>query len=415
MERKTIKISLIIIFLGFSLSIFGQESIRMVEAQEGDTVATIAKRYSVDDFETAKLNGLLPISKVPAGKRIKIPIKKTTSVKPCFSESEIKLDIEQLPPSYYGHDLSVLINEILRRENIKKDEFETTKQFQDKIQAENNKPLLGNLIFTSLYAFQGEGDFKYDADREEMNVSFALEKEFSWEPHCQESYRGTRKYGFRFKDSRDNRTIEGFWQTSFPVDIPTAKKTKPSLHLLFITSITKDNQNNYFENDENSFSSRNFFRVLNTSLKEIWVYDISTGKIWKKDKFEIKKLEVKPKKAEVLNFLKQARTFYYAGNNDEALIVLRRLLSIEPMDDEAYLLMGLIHLRRADLDQAISSLKTALFWNIRLIDAHIALGRIYLKKGDCLQAQNYSRSALEISSENTDALALQREVARCSR
>ncbi|MDQ3751047.1 MAG: tetratricopeptide repeat protein, partial [Acidobacteriota bacterium] len=98
-----------------------------------------------------------------------------------------------------------------------------------------------------------------------------------------------------------------------------------------------------------------------------------------------------------------------------AMAVLRKILSSEPMSAEAYLLLGNIHLRRGDLDQAVSSLKTALFWDNRLINAHVGLGKIYLQRGDCLQAKNYASSALAVDAENQDALGLQRQVERCSK
>ena len=95
--------------------------------------------------------------------------------------------------------------------------------------------------------------------------------------------------------------------------------------------------------------------------------------------------------------------------------VLRKILVSEPMSAEAYYLLGMIHLRRGDLDQATSSLKTALFWDNRVIDAHVSLGKIYLQKGDCLQAKNYVASALAIDAENQDATGLQRQVERCGK
>ena len=85
------------------------------------------------------------------------------------------------------------------------------------------------------------------------------------------------------------------------------------------------------------------------------------------------------------------------------------------MSAESYLLLGKISLRRGDIDQAISNFKTSVFWDNRLIDAHVSLGKIYIEKGDCLQAKNYSASALEIDSENQDAIALQRLTERCSK
>ncbi len=97
------------------------------------------------------------------------------------------------------------------------------------------------------------------------------------------------------------------------------------------------------------------------------------------------------------------------------MTVLRKVLVIEPMSAEAYLLLGNIHLRRGDLEQSVSSMKTALFWDNRMIDAHVALGKIYLQKGDCLQAKNYAASALAIEEENQDASGLARQVERCSK
>ena len=97
------------------------------------------------------------------------------------------------------------------------------------------------------------------------------------------------------------------------------------------------------------------------------------------------------------------------------MVTLRRVLASEPMSAESYLILGKIHLRRGDLDQAISSFKTAIFWDNRQIDAHVSLGKIYLEKGDCLQVKNYSASAMEIAPENQDALALKRQADRCSK
>lgn len=113
--------------------------------------------------------------------------------------------------------------------------------------------------------------------------------------------------------------------------------------------------------------------------------------------------------------LAQARSLYKEGRDDEAMTVLRRILVSEPMSAESYYLLGMIHLRRGDLDQSVSSLKTALFWDNRLIDAYIALVKIYLQKDDCLQAKNYFRSALELGPENTEVQGLQRLVERCSK
>jgi len=118
---------------------------------------------------------------------------------------------------------------------------------------------------------------------------------------------------------------------------------------------------------------------------------------------------------ETETLLAQARTLYKNGGDDDAMVVLRRVLASEPMSAEAYFILGNIHLRRGDLEQAVSSLKTALFWDNKLIMAHVGLGKIYLQRGDCLQAKNYTSSALTVDAENQDALGLQRQVERCGK
>ena len=118
---------------------------------------------------------------------------------------------------------------------------------------------------------------------------------------------------------------------------------------------------------------------------------------------------------ETETLLAQARTLYKTGGDDEAMVILRRVLASEPMSAEAYFILGNIHLRRGDLEQSVSSLKTALFWDNKLVMAHVGLGKIYLQRGDCLQAKNYTSSALAVDAENQDALGLQRQVERCSK
>ncbi len=110
------------------------------------------------------------------------------------------------------------------------------------------------------------------------------------------------------------------------------------------------------------------------------------------------------------DLLLKAREFYQAGQDDEALLELRRVLTIEPMNAEAYLLKGRIYIRRGDQETAISALKTALFWDAKLIDGHILLGRIFLDRNDRAQAITYARSAMQIDPNNQEAIGLQRQV-----
>jgi tetratricopeptide (TPR) repeat protein len=109
-------------------------------------------------------------------------------------------------------------------------------------------------------------------------------------------------------------------------------------------------------------------------------------------------------------FLAQAHKLYQEGRDDEALQLLRRVLTLEPTSADAFLLIGRINQRLGDQKAAISALKTAIFWEPRTIDAHILLGRIFLELGDRAQAMTYARSAIQIDPNNQEAIALQRQV-----
>jgi tetratricopeptide (TPR) repeat protein len=116
--------------------------------------------------------------------------------------------------------------------------------------------------------------------------------------------------------------------------------------------------------------------------------------------------------ASAQDLLVKARELYTAGRDDDALMELRDVVRIEPMNAEAYLLTGRIYQRRGELASAINQLKTSIFWDTdhRLIDAHILLGRIFLERGDRAQATAYSQSAMQIDPNNQEAIALQRQL-----
>lgn len=115
------------------------------------------------------------------------------------------------------------------------------------------------------------------------------------------------------------------------------------------------------------------------------------------------------------NLLQKARKEFKDGADDEAMQTLRRVLASEPMSAESYLILGKIHLRRNDRDQAASSFKTAIFWNNKLTEAYINLAKIHLERGECLQVKTYVAQALEVDAENAEVAALQRQADRCSK
>ncbi len=124
---------------------------------------------------------------------------------------------------------------------------------------------------------------------------------------------------------------------------------------------------------------------------------------------------IKPATNETGDLLAQAKQLYKNGRDDESMAILRKVLNSEPMSSEAYLMLGKIHLRRTDMEQATSSLKTSLFWDNSQIEAYILLTRIFVEKKDCLTAKNYAEAAIKIDGENQEVTGLQRLVERCGK
>ena len=63
---------------------------------------------------------------------------------------------------------------------------------------------------------------------------------------------------------------------------------------------------------------------------------------------------------------------------------------------------------RGDFERATNALKAAIFWNPKLVSAHVLLGRISVLKNDCPGAQVAVAKALQVDSNDPDAQALKR-------
>jgi cytochrome c-type biogenesis protein CcmH/NrfG len=70
--------------------------------------------------------------------------------------------------------------------------------------------------------------------------------------------------------------------------------------------------------------------------------------------------------------------------------------------------MGRVYERKGDFDRATNALKAAVFWNPKLVPAHVLLGRIAVLKNDCASAQASADKALQIDANDQDAQALKR-------
>ena len=116
-----------------------------------------------------------------------------------------------------------------------------------------------------------------------------------------------------------------------------------------------------------------------------------------------------PAPAPVAN-LDRARQLIDARNESEAILELQRLLTLEATNAEGHFLLGSILQRRNEMDKAVSSYQSAVYWNPRHIAGHLALGRLFLARNDRALALTHARQALQIEPQNRDAIALKQQI-----
>lgn len=108
--------------------------------------------------------------------------------------------------------------------------------------------------------------------------------------------------------------------------------------------------------------------------------------------------------------MERARASFQAGRDREAQDELGRVLQVNPDNAEAHLLRGRLFERMGDYDRAIEALKAATFWDPKSVPGYVLLGRIYVFKNDCSNAQSSLRKALQLEPSSADVQALKRTV-----
>jgi predicted Zn-dependent protease/TolB-like protein len=98
--------------------------------------------------------------------------------------------------------------------------------------------------------------------------------------------------------------------------------------------------------------------------------------------------------------LDAGRRLYQAERDDEAIAELRRAVYLAPYQSEAHLLLGRIYLREGRLDDAVDALKISI-WSEDTIAAHLALAQAYVAAKDTSAA----RAELQIVTRREPANA----------
>ena len=96
--------------------------------------------------------------------------------------------------------------------------------------------------------------------------------------------------------------------------------------------------------------------------------------------------------------LDRGRRFFEQGSNTEAITELARAIYLSPYEAEAHLLMGRIYLRTGETASAIDAFKIAL-WSQESAEGRIALAQAYLQVKDQAGAREALRTRAGPRSE----------------
>ena len=107
--------------------------------------------------------------------------------------------------------------------------------------------------------------------------------------------------------------------------------------------------------------------------------------------------------------LDAGRRAYQREADREAIQELRRALYLSPYLAEAHLLLGRLYLRGGRPEEAVEALKIAL-WSDETVATHLALARAYLEVQDTAAARQEVDRALALDPQSADARALKAKI-----
>ena len=103
--------------------------------------------------------------------------------------------------------------------------------------------------------------------------------------------------------------------------------------------------------------------------------------------------------------LDRGRRFFEQGSNAEAITELARAIYLSPYEAEAHLLLGRIYLRTGETASAINAFKIAL-WSQDTVEGRVALAQAYMQVKDYAAARTALERALVIDPKSSDAREL---------
>jgi Flp pilus assembly protein TadD len=100
--------------------------------------------------------------------------------------------------------------------------------------------------------------------------------------------------------------------------------------------------------------------------------------------------------------LERGRRLFEREQDGEALTELRRAIFLSPYEAQAHLLIGRIYLRTGRASDAVDTLKISI-WSADAAPAHVALAEAYLRTGDTKRARIEAERAVTMDPASAEA------------
>ena len=232
------------------------------------------------------------------------PTPSPTPEPPDYGTRPFDMSLTALPAGFSGADVERVYEAFAERFRAeKKDEFETTEQYRQRLERQRAAPVLGDIRADSTVAFNLLGPFsKYDADAGVLSVSVFLRDvgdSVVVRPveRSRRTFPAQNAFGAAFQvtettadhyclvlKNASSFSAESFVSFKLPADVATAREWKDSLRALavvrFVPPIFGANRGREKAATFNDpTAERITLKRLHCQLLELWLYDSRTGKI----------------------------------------------------------------------------------------------------------------------------------------
>ena len=246
---------------------------------------------------------------------------KKTAENDGFLSSSFDTNVTVLPPNFKGHDAKLIWEVLYDKVKTDKGEFETTEEYNKRIDMALSQPVFNKLTLADLYVVSLKPSFKYNADNKTVTLRIPnpivkkgwdktngkIGVEVGELSNRSYNYIGSNAYGATKEATNvnssklilalNNKCNEFEWtlgcnmygDIKITIDnlLPEeAKKNKDDIRVLFVCTLLEPWADKGFYYNGATYDSpvsiNRTYLNLHSKAVAIWVYNISTGKILKK-------------------------------------------------------------------------------------------------------------------------------------